>query len=461
MARFRRPGAFRRVGIIALLTLGWCGQAWCADDVILNANRHYILAGRYSVFADFQRNLQRVLDDCGKATPVVVPKGKAPSGKIAAETREAIQAALACKPLHGVAPESSAKDGILTVPVWHAVMGEAPAPTLQDRVIALVLSYEGTDFGDPPEWNLCQDSKGQIPGQPDATAPGFVCFNASDPCSLLTWGPRGATAGSGREIQWILWMAWKQEPALIERAFGREFSNVRRFLRLKSGPTDSICTQVTPLKRFMCAVWVDPERRKIWEDALGQLGHSQLVRRTYDRLYALREFDGDKLRAFFELWRRLGLTPNEVDYAFFIDRITHLDGPPSDPRIAQKLAACIASEAKALLRNGAARRCLARAQPHETQPELRAARDVGFYLEAYPDGSLSEAEIKGWASYVPLSAALNFGLSETKNVEIANAKELDSLGRDLPLDNRTDLTETELKGCPATVLAPVRRRPQE
>ena len=461
MARYRHPYAALLTGLV-LFAGGWTVAARSADDVILDASRYPILAGRYSVFADFQRKLQRVLDACGKTDSNVVPKDGEPSGRIGAETRLGIQAALDCNPLQGVVPPgSAAKDGVLTGAVWRAVMGESPLPSLQDRVAALVLSYEGTDFGDRPEWNLCQDNIGHKQGEPDATVPGFVCYNASDPCSMLTWGPRGATAGSGREIQWIVWMAWKQDRALVEKAFGREFSNVRRFFRLQSGPSDRTCMQVTPLKRFMCAVWMDPARRQIWEDALGQLGRSKLVRRTYDRLYALREFDGDKLRAFFELWRRLGLTVNEVDYAFFIDRITHLDGPPSGAGSFQRLSACIGGETRALTRNAAARRCLARMQLHDTQPELRSARDVGFYLDSYPAGALSKAEIDGWGAYVPVSAAHNFGLSETKTVEVANPAGLESLGSDLPLPERSDLTETERNDCPATVLTPVRRRPQE
>jgi hypothetical protein len=451
----------RLAATLGLLALCGSSTAQANDAIILDSNRYDIQAGRYSVFADFQRNLQRILDDCGKAAPVVVSKGKEPTGRIGVNTRVGIQVALDCKQLRSVPLSSPAKDGIITGPVWRAVMGKVPVPTLQDRVIALVLSYEATDFGDRPEWNLCQDSKGRRNRALDPKAPDFVCYNATDPCSLLTWGPRGATAGSGREIQWILWMAWRQEPSLVEKAFGREFSNVRRFFRLQSGLSDRICREATPLRRFMCAVWVDPQRRKQWEDALGQLGHSPMVRSMYDKLYELHEFDGSKLRAFFELWQRLGLTPNEVDYAFFIDRATHLGGPPAARDTAERLAECVKGETRALSRNGAARRCLARMQPHETQPEFRAARDVGFYLDAYPQGVLSETEIKGWGGYVPLSAAHNFGLSEAKSVEIKDAPGLTSLGSDLPLADRHDLTEAELKGCPATILTPVRRRQQE
>jgi hypothetical protein len=441
---------------------GWASQGFSADDVILNANRFPVLSGRYSVFAEFQRNLQHVLDACGKGEPTVVPPGSQPTGRIGVETRLGIQAALGCEPLRAVPPDSAAKDGVLTEAVWRAVMGGSPIPGLRDRVMAQVLSYEATDFGDRPEWNLCQDSKGRRGGQLDPKAPGFVCYNASDPCSLLTWGPRGATAGSGREIQWILWMAWKEDPAPIEKAFGGEFANVRRFFRLQSGPSDRICRERTPLRRFMCAVWVDPKRRRIWEEALAELGHVPMVRRTYDRLYSLNEFDGGKLRTFFQLWGRLRLLPNEVDYAFFIDRATHLGGPPDAiAETADRLSKCMEGETRAISRNGAARRCLSHLQRHETQPELRMARDVGFYLDAYPEGALSDTEIRTWGGYIPLSAVHNFGLSESKAVHIEEAPGLASLGADLPIADAAGITPEEARACPATVMTPVRHKPRE
>src|SRR5262245_50424178 len=124
MACCRLPSVVQWVTVLTALVIGWSGPARAADDIILNASRHHVLAGRYSVFAEFQRNLQRVLDDCGKVAPIVVPRGKEPSGRIGAETRLGIQVALDCKPLHGIPLGSPAKNGILTVPVWRAVMGD-------------------------------------------------------------------------------------------------------------------------------------------------------------------------------------------------------------------------------------------------------------------------------------------------------------------------------------------------
>ena len=92
-------------------------------------------------------------------------------------------------------------------------------------------------------------------------------------------------------------MAWKENPALIEHAFAAEAGNLQRFLRLK-GRGNEGCRSETPLKRFLCAIWMDPARSRHWENALAERGQAPLVRETYARLYAMREFDGEKLRAF-------------------------------------------------------------------------------------------------------------------------------------------------------------------
>ncbi len=454
-ARFAR---IRIAAILLTLATGAAAPPAAADAVVLNANRYDVLAGRYSVFARFQAGLQHILDDCGKSAPPVVRRGAPPSGRIGRVTLQGILRALECDALKDVPAESPARQGVLTEAVWRAVMGAEPLPTLRDRAVALVLSFEGTDFGDPPEWNLCQDNKPSAPHQSNRKAPGFLCYNASDPCSLLTWGPRGATAGSGREIQLVLWMTWKEDPALVEQAFGAEAAHLQRFFRLR-GEGGRSCYVETPLKRFLCAVWMDPARSRRWEAALEHLGHEPRVREAYARLYAFKEFDGDKLRDFFELWRRLGLRPNEVDYAFFLDRITHLGGPPRSDTAVEALKACVDQEHRAISRNARVRRCLARLQPHEAQPELRLARDVAYYLDAYPAGALGEKEIRAWGGYVPLSAIDTLGLSEARSVSIGQALPLASLGPDVPLADSSELTPEEARICPQAVLSPLPRQP--
>ena len=455
--------AIRSVPVVAALLL--CAQCLpCAaqvagsDEVIIDSTRYDVLTGRYSVFAKFQARLQQVLSACGKTAPVIVPIGEQPGGKVDAPTRQAVQAALGCDALKNVPRESAAKEGAITRAVWRAVMAGAPLPTLRDRIDALVLSFEGTDFAESPEWNLCADN---AKDQSDPKKPGFVCFNASDPCSLLTWGPRGATAGGGREIQWVLWLTMKDDPSLLQKVFGSEYQNVRRFLKLAGGGEESTtCEEATPLKRFMCAVWVDANRRQMWDKALVELGSSPVVRKNYTQLYTYDEFDGGKLGALFELWKDLDLVVSEVDYAFFVDRATHLGGPPDDTAATVKhMTACLLQQGKALNRNGAARRCLAKVQPHDTQPEYRLARDVAFYLDAYPDNALTKTEISAWAGYVPLSATRDFGLSDERTVELEEAPSLTERWPQGPTATSTEVTSEEIRACPATVLSPLRRKP--
>jgi hypothetical protein len=436
-------------------------RASAHDPILLNAARYTILAGRFSVFAAFQSKLQTMLDGCHQPEPWVVPPGTQPTGQIGEETQQGIERALACGALKNIPPESAARHGAITAAVWHEVMPGVPPPDVRARTDSLILSFEATDFGDAPEWNLCQDGMRARYGPSHRKRNQFVCFNESDPCSFVTWGPRGATAGSGREIQYILWLAGQQQPGLLEDAFGTEYENFRRFLHLKGGAKGQ-CSGHIPLKTFLCAMWLDAPRRQIWETALAKLGHSPAVRGAYEKVYSLVEFDGEKLSDFYELWHDLGLQPTEIDFAFFLDRITHLGGPPDDTeQTLATLQSCIHHETQALTRNGAARRCLSRLQPRETQTDLRAARDVAFYLDAYPTGALTEAEVQNWAGYVPLSAVFNFGLSDSVPYPLPPSAPLSSLGAGLPSPDSSFVTEAEMARCPAAVSSPVPHRPAQ
>lgn len=427
-----------------------------ADAVIVDAPDHPVTAGRHSVFADFQIALQRRLATCPSRPTDAAPPANDLPGVIGRGTRAAIQSAVACGLLGQVPEQTPARNGALTESVWTAVMNGQPRPSVQDRIMALVLSFEATDFGAPPEWNFCQDTP-VTPGQPvDPKAPGFVCINRSDPCSFLTWGPRGATAGSGREIQAVFDAVSRRRPEVLEEAFGAELPSVRRFMTLRSSKSED-CRNNTPLERFMCAVWIDPARRAAWDRALATLGASPVVREAYADVYASKEYDGNTLAGYFDLWKAIGLEVNEVDAAFFVDRTTHFGGPWTEgPGIVRQLARCIERDRQGLTPDGKARRCLSQLQPHPDQPDDRQARDVAFYLDDYPEGALSKEEIETWARFVPLSAATNLGLSRRRTVGRPAARPLRDiapLARSAPTGA---LTAKEANACPRTVLSPVR-----
>jgi hypothetical protein len=448
--------AFLWAAIIALAQTV-ASAAIANDRILLDSRRYDVLAGRHSVFAGFQVRLQALLNRCGSASPPVVAAGQAVPGRIGAATREGIQRLLKCSDLKDIPSSSAARHGVITTALWDAVMGGEPVPTVEDRAQAMTLSFEATDFGDQPEWNLCQDGlKGRYgPGGNGA----LTCYNLSDPCSFMTWGPRGATAGAGREIQHVLWMVSKQDPELIKRVFGKEYPALERFFRLKGSIGDQ-CDGPIPLKVFVCSVWLDIERRKIWDTALAQLGDAPAVRAAYARLYSLHEFDGAKLQDYYELWQELKIAPTEIDYAFFIDRITHLGGAPDTTEATiSALSNCIAAQSGSINQNGAARRCLTRLQPHKTQPEYRLGRDVAYYLDAYHEGALSAEEVRAWARYVPLSATFNFGLTDETQFALGGPAAQTVSELDLPKGDSTDITAAELARCPASVLTPLHRKP--
>lgn len=433
-------------------SLLWCiGAVACAapatgaggtrSDVILHATEIPLRTGAYSSFALFQDSLSEKLIRCGKSDAAAAFAPERRDGLFGFHTTAALKTAGSC----GVPSDT---EGALTLDVWRSVAGNLPVPGLQERAGVMVLTFEATDFGQPPEWNLCQDGFELRSGQ----AP--LCFNHTDPCSFMTWGPRGATAGQGREIQRVLWKLLQTDPTLLETAFGEEMENVRRFVSLAAPPADD-CDGHTPLEHFMCALWMNESRRRLWTEALTELGREPQVRQVFNAVYALDAFDGYKLRAYYQLWSALDLRPSEIDYAFFLDRATQIGSPPE--AITPRLRACVEGETSAQSRNAAARRCLSRLHPHPTQPVDRLARDVAFYRESYQQADLSEAEASRWQLHIPISAEKNLGLSDDRAVpldEILTASAED----EQPDFNGTFLTEAEL-GCPASILKPARTMP--
>ena len=424
------------------------------DAILLSPGEVAVRIGAYSPFAPIKQRLEDVHAQC-------VSKGPAehdPPLRLASATRRMTKEVAACLSAARLPARSPAHGGAITAELWRAIAPDLPLPTLADRVEALTLSFEATDFSDPPEWNFCQDTPGSVTGRAERVAAGEACFNATDPCSMLTWGPRGATAGQGGEIQWILWRLYRRAPQLVATAFGPELPNLKRFLELRRPPATH-CDGTSPLEHFMCAVWVDPHRRRLWEDALRSLSRFEATRRAYHDVYAAHEFDGYKLAAYFGLWRSLGLAVSEIDFALFFDRATHSGAPPVEGGEAHnQLRTCLASDKAARKKNAAARRCLALAQPHPTQPIDRLGRDVSYYRAAFPPEALSAKERETWQHHIPLDAALNFGLSDERDVSPEAAIAAPVAEADRPPQVLDALTEAE-RSCPASIRMPQRRMP--
>src|SRR4029077_18251225 len=125
-----------------------------------------------------------------------------------------------------------------------------PIPDARERAVAMTLTFEGTDF-DRMEWNY------PIHG---------------DEQSVLTWGPFGATAGWGAEVQMVLRNIDVADASLVDRAFGRERGAVRRLMSASG-------SQAFNLLR---PVFQDPVRRERWRDGFAALGAEAPVREAYE-----------------------------------------------------------------------------------------------------------------------------------------------------------------------------------
>lgn len=427
--------------ILLLFVAAASTAAQAADDAILSVFRDgstMLRAGKWSYVAAVQARLNELGEGC-RPVPGIGADGEFGPGTRAA-VKKAVGAGCAAIGGGGSIPADSAarSEGAITAGLWHALFPDRAAPGVYERAMAIVLTYEATDF-DRAEWNFCQNRPRYDPaaGQP-------VCFT-NDPRSFLTWGPRGATAGHGAEVQQVLHVLNTSGDAaaraLLDDAFGNagRAAAVRRLLALNASDTE----------RFLCGVWLDPAERAAWKSGLAKLGASEASRRVYEAVYAASDFDGGKIASYYRMYARAGLTVSEVDHGFMVDRATHMSGPsPATIELAVRAMDVLGSGGK----SGAQLRLWLMRNFRPGNPEQRAdrlGRDVAFVLDAL-EGSLTEAEKQAWRSRGKLRAS-EAGLREDAAMPGFTAPPL-SFSK--PPRGTLTLTEAERARCPAAILNP-------
>src|SRR5262245_14615642 len=160
-------------------------------DILFRFGQTTLFDGRFGSIAKAQALANAALAACGRPATIGA------DGKFGAGTRDALAALARCPAFTSkLAADGDARAGALTHAYWDALVGQ-PAPTVNDRAHTLMLTYEATDYT-RMEWNFCQSQP-----QFNPAAGRNTCIS-NDPRSYLTWGPNGATAGGGREVQLIL-----------------------------------------------------------------------------------------------------------------------------------------------------------------------------------------------------------------------------------------------------------------
>lgn len=437
-----------RIRTLALVLSCWlasaaAGSAQPADDVVLfqfaAPSRHALNTYESGFVRRFQSALNGALRACGLAAG---PE----TGRFNATASAAVVRLASCAQHAAAFPSDGAeRRGAVTPRLWSALLPAEPVPNAAERAAGLVLSYEATDYTDTRFlWNFCQNRPAY-----DPAAEGSVC-HSNDKTSFLTWGPRGATAGHGREVQAILELVRLDAPELIAASFAGEEAAVLRMLRLENANPQR---RDTSLEAYLCGVWMDPARRSAWRDGFSRLGAHARVQAHYQAYYRTRSSDGGKIEAYQALYRASGVSMSEVDYAFVLDRVTHMSAPSARVRraIADTWALVPAEERT----NARFRQIVSVTYEPRNLGQLasRRTRDVAFFIDDLPRPLWSEEQRNAWdgASGQAIAASAA-GLSDARagpEFSIADAP------AGVPPAADETLSAEERALCPAAVLNPV------
>jgi hypothetical protein len=413
-------------------------QAEGTDQAILyRTDGKVINLGKFGSFALFQQQLFDKISSCGAGDSSTY--GNA-DGKFGKATSRAIVDVQLCYPFGPALAGGPAADGkAVTAGLWEMVLPGGAKPTAAERANALTLVLEATDY-DAMQYNFCQSRNPQsgktfLGGDP-------YCFS-NDRASFITWGPRGATAGHGAEVQRILALAEREQTGTLATAFGSEADTIRRLL---SASTNSRML-------ILCAVWIDPVRRAVVSDGFKHLAKDANVRKAYGQVYDSVDADGYKIARFFRLYDKLqpliGRKPTEIDLAFFIDRATHGGVPPADASGTLSALQAFLATAGSQSTPAQLRRKLAGLLPVSNQKVDRLGRDM-IYIIDDPSVALTTSERKAWKARSGIKAS-DFGLSDSRFIDAYKAGP--SVGISTTL-NQENVTAAEKGTCPAEVQNP-------
>jgi hypothetical protein len=405
------------------------------DPVLYQYTSWTIETGRFGPVAELQKAINAQLEACGAKPRTGI------LGAFNRSTRDAIIALATCLEFEtALPPDSPARQGALTEALWKALAPDLAIPGPEGRSASLKLTFEATDYT-VMQWNYCQN-------RPffDPRMDGSKCYS-NDKRSFITWGPHGATAGHGREVQAIL-LDFLQtgEAAMLalEQAFGAEAKAVRRMLELANNTDNS------PLETYLCSVWMDPARRLAWRNGFAALGARADVRETYREVYQSASFDGGKVATFYAVWARseFGLGVTELDHAFFLDRSAHMS--ISGTALAAALTALKAEAGQDWpLAPAKVRQHIAVTVRPTNQKKDRLGRDVAFYIDGVGDAGLNTEEREAWTARGARRAA-DIGLSDSRLMPAYTP------GPKRPSIVPTgQLTASDAANCPAAVLNPL------
>ncbi|MBB6486855.1 hypothetical protein [Rhizobium lusitanum] len=396
----------------------------CYADALYKFHGAPLFDGKFGPVANLQRAMIAGLKACGKNVASNV------DGRFGPATRYGLGLLSKCPEIAPkLAGDAEAAAGSLTTAFWMALLPEMSPPSLDQRAQTIMLTYEATDYTEM-EWNFCQSNPLYDPNRGNK-----LCYS-NDPRSYLTWGPNGATAGGGHEVQLILQALDKADPGYIDSSFGGEASAIRRMFEMRDRDQDR------SLETYLCSVWASPGRRAAWKSGFRTLGAIPAARETFDRLYKSTSLDGGKVASFYYAYAANHLVPTEADYGFFKDRAAHtsVDYDEIKKAIGDQLRRAPDSKPWQV------RQAIARNVRPNNQRMDRLGRDVAFYIDL-GERLLNAEEISAWKARGTVWASSAGLLDEQQAPGFKPEAPIDT-----SLANPSSLTFAERRACPQAVL---------
>ncbi|WP_346891485.1 hypothetical protein [uncultured Roseibium sp.] len=397
----------------------------------------------------FQTALSKSLKACGKNRAAARAR---PDGIYGAGTRNGIRALQDCEGFRNVI-----SNGAITESLYEKLLPGEALPSSFDRAMTLTLHLEGTDF-DEPEFNFCQSSpKGEISSPEnsvrvkgrrkaglfaDLTTSEIVACFSNDRRSYLTWGPFGATAGHGAEVQRILFFIDQADKTLLNDAFGEATAKVLRSI---------ISLRKRAVQARLCPIYLNEASTSALRAGFANLAKSDIARSIFIRVFLHPEMPAGRIGEYTAMYDRLGIEPSELDIAFFLDRAVHM-GPRREDLV--NLADQIRIDAGngPLPSHAEIRRSIAQQIRPSNQRRDRLGRDVVYYVDSYIPDQLSRDEQEAWQERTSGLKASSAGLSDDWQPQIEDFQPIDI--SPTYTGNRTTPTAEELAACPGPIMSP-------
>ena len=341
-----------------------------------------LVAGKWGYLTPLSQAAARALDGCPRVDTAAAAGLMMAPNRFDRSAALAVEALRACRKAWFV----GAQPGSVPDQAWLKLLPGVALPSPLERTKLLAAGAAAMT----PDYDRAVWAWGQA---------------GADPAAILIWGPFKATAGGGCTLQKAL-TALMAQPATAQMArehFKDEAALLAQLLD-RSG-SDWCARQGAVLK----PVFDDPDRREGLRVILAGLSAHAEVRAGYDAYFlGSSGYLAGRMARYYALYQRVGLTPSEIDFAFFLDR--SLDYPPLTDALIEALVPKVMQGGAT---NWRARRVIANETPFTSEGArtFQIGRDAVYWIDAVGQGALTAQENAAWVRNSRLKAS-DVGLTE-------------------------------------------------